>query len=137
MLARDKQTSLRMPSELLQRLQETARGNGRPVGAEICARLEASFDTATEAPDQITGDLLTAIRRASSFLQIDGDWHKDPFVFAVFKATVSRLLDHWKPQGDPVFNPPPPGEANALLGSDMSPDAAARMLTAFALNQDY
>lgn len=50
MTARDVQTNIRLPEDLKARLIEAARANQRSMGAEIVARLQASFEQTPVAP---------------------------------------------------------------------------------------
>jgi hypothetical protein len=57
-MARDRQTSLRLDGELLERLQQAARENRRTLGAEISLRLEQSFEP--HEPADVLREIATA-----------------------------------------------------------------------------
>ncbi|WP_456282740.1 Arc family DNA-binding protein [Cupriavidus sp. JZ107] len=60
----DPQVNLRMPADLKERLEVTARENNRSLTAEIVARLEGSFDPSSEgAPAKEVTAILDLLRR--------------------------------------------------------------------------
>jgi hypothetical protein len=120
----DTAVTLRLPQELHEQLKSAAAG--RSVSEEIRARLESSF----KIIDQPTEELVGAIVYVTSSLSIDGGWHKDPYLFEVLKAAISRLLEHWRPT-KPVKAP-----KYVMIPKGLSPEVAAQMLAAFALNKE-
>jgi hypothetical protein len=114
--------TFRLPVSLYRQLKEWGE---KGVSEEIRRRLDFTF----KIPDQPTEELISAIAYVANSLEIEGAWHKDPFVFEVLKATIDRLLDHWKPEGEPKTP-----RSGAMFDKDTKPQAAARMLAAFALN---
>jgi hypothetical protein len=121
--AEETNVTFRLPLNLYRQLQQA--GEGRGVSEEIRRRLEFTF----KIPDQPTGTLMAAIAYVASSLTIEGAWHKDPYLFEVMKDTINRLLEYWRPEGEPQKP-----RSGALFDEDTKPEAAARMLAAFALN---
>ena len=115
--------TFRLPISLYRRLKEA--GEGKGISEEIRRRLEFTF----AIPDKPTEELIGAVAYVTNSLAIKGAWHKDPFVFEVLKATIDRLLEHWRPESAPETP-----RSGALFDKDTKPEAAARMLAAFALN---
>src|SRR5579862_8663115 len=82
-VAKDAQTSLRLPQGMYDALNTAATAHGVGVGEEIRARLESSFILLLGSPE--TRRLMEAIGRAAHQIEpIFGSWLKDPFAFAVF-----------------------------------------------------
>jgi hypothetical protein len=94
----DTQTSLRMPTDLRERLQAAADANRRGIGHEIVDRLETSFATPRQS-DANTGELLSQIAEAAQLLARHWTpWHKDRDAFRVFKDAVAALIDQYQPE---------------------------------------
>jgi hypothetical protein len=117
----DRQTSVRLPSALYERLVAAAGKGG--VGEEIRDRLEASF-----SQDERTAELVELVTALAGIVEKDlGPWHKDPYAFQAFTAGLSILLSALKPKGEPT---PHPGE---LTKPDDDPQVIGRTLARVTL----
>jgi len=129
----DTQTSLRLPTSLLDRVAAAAAANGRSTGAEIRRRLEQSFASKPAAPDQETTELITATVRIASLLSewFPDAWHSDPFLYRAFRLALDKLLTHYAPDGHPTPLLPKP---DGFIGGKVSVAAVSAMLFAIAVS---
>ena len=120
---RDTAVTLRLPRELHDHLKDAARG--RSVSEEIRVRLEWSL-LHDLTSDQTTRDLVDAIGNlARNIRPYFGDWHENPFAFAVLKVAIDTLLTKVRPKGEPK---PPPDDGEFRPGD--TPEAAGKTLAA-------
>src|SRR5215472_4468788 len=100
---RDTAVTLRLPRELHDHLKKVARG--RSVSEEIRVRLEWSL-LHDLTSDQKTRDLVDSIGNiARNIRPYFGDWHANPYAFAIIKVAIDTLLTKLQPKGKP--KPPP------------------------------
>ena len=125
---KDKQTSLRLPHDLYERLSQAAGDRG--IGEEIRQRCQASF-APEPSEDPKTAELATAVAKlaseASSYYR---PWHEDPHTYAIVKVGMGLLLACYQPKGDPVPTPNPHNLADVLWAPKHSPEDVARTLVA-------
>jgi hypothetical protein len=123
------QTSLRLSRELYDRLDVVR--EGRPLGEEIRRRLEASLgDAAPAAADPVTAYLLGRLSELSQIVDAAyGHWQTDPGAYAVFRLAVDKVLEDYKPAGEPKLQLKP--EASSMLRGVTDVETAA-VVAAFA-----
>jgi hypothetical protein len=97
---RDTAVALRLPRELHAELKRAA--GGRSVSEEMRARLEQSLlrDLANDAPTRALTEAISELAR--NVKAYYGDWHENPYAFAVFRVAVETLLSKMRPKGEPV-----------------------------------
>jgi hypothetical protein len=117
------QTSLRLSRELYNGLD--AAREGRPLGEEIRRRLEASLSGAPPAAaNPTTAHLLAELVVLSDLVEkAYGNWHADPGAYAVFQLALVKLVEQFKPKGDPVLKPL--DGAPSMLRDTTDPETAA------------
>jgi hypothetical protein len=108
------QTSLRLPSELYDKLENARRASGRLLGEEIRQRLEASLlpganDPKARSAIEAIGWIFKAYRADGG-----GTWHEDPRVFRSVKAGIEKVLDAYAPEGADAVDE---RDINPFLGS--------------------
>jgi hypothetical protein len=104
----DRQTTIRLPNAIHERLSHEAELRGSSVGEEIRRRLVASFEAETSvSSDPRTRALVGAIARMADTLgDWFGPWHEDAAVEHVFRYAVSKLLILSGPREQPEPLPP-------------------------------
>jgi len=97
---RDTAVGVRLPRELHDYLLEAAAG--RSISEEVRRRLAESFfrDNAEDAKTQALTNVIAELAR--NVRPYYGDWHEDPYAFAVFKIAVETVLSKMRPKGQPV-----------------------------------
>jgi hypothetical protein len=121
------QSAVRLPRSLHERLKNA--GGDRGMGDEIRRRLEASFEAEKIPGNPNTRELINAISFADEELLRDfGSWSKDRFAFEVFRESVSGLLKHYEPKGEPIPLPNPDGLAEILYAENPSAEDVGRFL---------
>jgi hypothetical protein len=134
------QTSLRLPSDLYDKLTKAAGDTG--IGEEIRQRLEVSFAGQPPAvADEPTRELLGAISFAAQQCQamLDKPWHAHPDVFHAFKEAVAFLLRAFEPPGETKLSEKEREFTAAMLtglGASRLADDRARRLMAMARKED-
>jgi hypothetical protein len=112
MTAADRQTTIRLPSAVYEKLAAAADTSGSSVGEEIRRRLVASFGPRHDygQPDQKTREVLIAIEEMASALADQfPPWHVDEGSYRAFFGAVIRWLKDYEPGGDPTMKPKPDG----------------------------
>ena len=97
---RDTAVGLRLPRELHALLKRAA--GGRSISEEVRQRLVESLlrdDRESAATQKLTDAIAEVARNAKVYY---GDWHDNPYAFAVFKFAVEALLSKMRPKGEPV-----------------------------------
>jgi hypothetical protein len=96
-----------MSDRLRAELEKRAEKRGCSLTQELIARLERTL-IADRRPrrDRITGALGALVTEIATwcFIPRQGasrDWHRDPFLFLMFKHAVARVLDGLQPPGEP------------------------------------
>ena len=110
--AADRQTSVRLPSALYERLAAAAGERG--IGDEIRARLERSFHQ-----DQRTAELAELLSALATSIERDrgAPWHADPAAYSAFAAGLAALVEAMKPKGEPGS---PEGDDPAIVGRTLA-----------------
>ena len=106
--------SVRMPTEMRERLEATAKAKGKKLSRELLWRMSESLNRDREQDrdpamralcfliatlgEQITGGSYTADKSMRD-KQIK-EWRTDPFLFKAFKFAVIKLLDALEPPGE-------------------------------------
>ena len=130
----DMQTSLRLPTDLRDRLSAEAEKNGRGVGEEIRRRLEASFGPAPIEEDSKTAALLRQIASAARMLREEWrPWHADQGAQTVFRVAVTTLISEEKPTESVA--PPTTGPGGTTF--NRSPEDAGDILARMAQLEEY
>src|SRR5438067_6555363 len=121
---RDTAVALRLPRELHAQLKKAAAG--RSVSEEMRARLEKSLlrDWRDDAPTRRLTEAIAELAR--NVKPYYGDWHENPYAFAVFKYAVETLLSKMRPKGEPVA----PSSTDEWLPGDTPENAGMNLATA-------
>jgi hypothetical protein len=106
----------------------------RPVSEEIRARIEETLMAEIVGPDTQTAALTVAINRMVRELKVAyGNWHKNPFAFEIFKASVATIIGYFQPKGEPA---PPKLDPNnpiaRFYGAEPTPEAVGKIIAARA-----
>ena len=112
MAAADRQTTIRLPSPVYEKLAAAAEASESSVGEEIRRRLVASFGSGYRwrQADERTRELLVAIEEMASTLADEfPPWHIDEGSYRAFFGAVIRWLQDHEPGGDPSMKPKPGG----------------------------
>lgn len=114
---RDTAVGLRLPRELHALLKRAAAG--RSVSEEIRERLAESLfrDNRESAATQKLTDAVAEVAR--NVKPYYGDWHENPYAYAVFRVAVQTLLSKMRPKGEPVA----PSDTDEWLPGD-TPETA-------------
>src|SRR3981081_2363609 len=97
---RDTAVGLRLPRELHAQLKRAAAG--RSISEEIRQRLVESLlrdDRESAATQKLTDAIAEVTRNVKAYY---GDWHENPYAFAVFRVAVEPLLSKMRPKGEPI-----------------------------------
>ena len=99
--------TIRMSDRLRAELEKWAAKRGRSLTQELIWRLERTL-RADRRPrrDRISGALGALVTEIATwcFIPRQGasrDWHRDPFLFLMFKHAVARVLGGLQPPGEP------------------------------------
>jgi hypothetical protein len=132
-VAKDAQTSLRLPQGMYDALSAAAADHRVGIGEEIRARLETSLSLLLGSPE--TRELMELIVRAAQQVEpAFGSWQKDPFAFAVFSVAVHTLLAYYRPKGEPLLPKPEPGSVvDTFFGPAPTPETAGRAIAMAAV----
>jgi hypothetical protein len=112
----DRQTTVRVPSAIYERLAVEASLSHSSVGEEIRARLVESFSPGPKrGMDEKTGELVQVIEWMAGVLHEDfPPWHEDAGSYRAFVSALFKWLRHDEPEGDATLKPKP--EADRLFG---------------------
>jgi hypothetical protein len=103
----DRQTTIRLPSEVYEQLSINADLRGSSVGEEIRRRLVESFSAVNAGgADKKTRELLNVITvMAEDLGENFPPWHEDAGSYRAFMAALARWLRRYEPEGDTVLKP--------------------------------
>ena len=114
------QTALWLPRGMHEKLGKA--GGARKLGDEIRRRLKKSFDAEQLPRDPFTGELLDAIKQIEG--NLDESWHKNPFVYDVFKEAINRLLSNYQPEAQPQTE----SKLQTKYGAGVKPETIGQIL---------
>ena len=122
---RDTAVGLRLPRELHAQLKRAAAG--RSVSEEMRARLERSLlrDLADDAPTRALTEAISEVARNAK--PYYGDWHENPYAYAVFRIAVETVLSKMRPKGEAVA---PSSTDDEWLPGDTPESAGANLARA-------
>ncbi len=124
-----RQTALRLPNDLYERLQRAGGEGG--VGEEVRRRLEASFAAEKPPANPKTQELLGVISFVADKTDFyRSDWSKDPFAFAVLKAAVDLMLTARRPKGEAVKKPDTSAVSDLFFDAESTPEDIAKFILA-------
>lgn len=97
---RDTAVGLRLPRELHTLLKRAA--GGRSISEEVRRRLTESLlrDNRESAATQKLTDAIAEVARHVRLYY--GEWHENPYAYAVFRVAVETLLSKMRPKGEPI-----------------------------------
>jgi hypothetical protein len=137
MIDKGAQTSLRLPSDLHQKLLDAAGDRG--IGDEIRRRLEMSFSEPDPLgnADPETHRLLSALAWISAAVAdaYGASWRTDPYAAGIFREAMRDLMGWATAQGEAPPTAPKPGSvidrllqknADMAIGANLGFSAAAR-----------
>jgi hypothetical protein len=121
---RDTAVGLRLPRELHGLLKKAA--GRRSISEEIRQRLVESLlrDNRESAETQKLTEAIAEVARNVKVYY--GDWHENPYAFAVFRVAVETLLSKMGPKGEPVA----PSNADEWLPGDTPESAGVNLARA-------
>jgi hypothetical protein len=124
------QMKFRLTGPLQKLIEDAAKQHDWAASEEIRRRLAASFHDNLDADDETTRKLMRGVASAAYYTENFGAWHENPFAFQVFRATVLKLIDLFKPPGEPIR--PTGVGADFFLGDDGTPETAGSVFAATA-----